>query len=270
MNKIESIELLTEILKPFDGIKYGTNAYFFEDELIRIIKDEQLSFEIFTENVVLYKHREQSDFYEVYYYLIDYSSQIIISDSASFVMEIPYRGASNFPSSIVELWNRSGFKTHINRALLSLNKPQLGNSIEYKSTLQHYLIEDFSQSEFICDAIRSTFDLFTGDILSISEVENSIKNQEILGAYESGKLVGFLRFYDKNRISWIGHLVVLPEYIGKGIGKSLVANYLKIRTEQGFTNFQQWVISDNEAALKLYANFGFKFTNKNSISLLKK
>lgn len=269
MKKINSLDQFNSILNSFEGVKFYTNAYFFEEELIRLIDSQQLFFEEFSDNLLLYLYKEDLNFYQLFYYLKDLNDPIDILNNSSIVMEIPYRGAKNFPAVVVEFWNKSGFKKHINRDLLGLNKPQLSDFNDCNSTIIYSVIDDLDQAEIIYNSIRNTFDLFTGDMLTIDEITISIEKKEIVGAYKDGVLTGFIKFYDKNKVSWIGHLVVLPEYGGKGIGKSLVAYYLKTRTEQGFSNFQQWVISDNHAALKLYSNFGFKFTNKNSISLLK-
>lgn len=269
MKKIESLEELNSILKVFEGLKYDTNAYFFEKELLRLIHHNKLFFKSYDKNLLLYVYNDEVNFYEVYYYIKDRSIPVNILDNSSFVMEIPYRGAKNFPIALVEYWNKSGFENHINRDLLGLNKPDVNSFIFSTSDIDYLIIDDIEQVGNIYNSIRDTFDLYTGDILTIDEVRVSIENKEIVGAYKDGNLAGFIKFYEKNKVSWIGHLVVFPEYGGNGIGKNLVGYYLTLRTRQGFNNFQQWVISNNKAALKLYNNFGFKFTNKNSISLLK-
>lgn len=269
MKKIDSIEELNSILKSFEGFKFHTNSYFFEQELIRLIDSQQLFYERFSDNLILYIYKKDFNFYELFYYLKDLNGPMGISCNSSIVMEIPYRGAKNFPKIVVDYWNNSGFVNHINRDLLGLTKPIISNFSVLNSNIVYLTIDNLDEAEIVYTSIRDTFDLFTGDMLTINEIKVSIEKKEIIGAYKNGTLTGFIKFYDKNKVSWIGHLVVLPKYGGEGIGKDLVAYYLKFRTEQGFTNFQQWVISDNAAALKLYSNFGFKFTNKNSISLLK-
>lgn len=269
MKKINSFSELSGILELFEGHKYFTNAYFFGDELNRLIQSGILYFDLSDKNLLLYKYLAEAGCFEVYYYITDTSSTVNIPNDAQFVMEIPYR-SNDFPSAIVAFWEKSGFEKHINRDLLGLIRPNVSEIVLPNPEFEYKLFDNLNLANLIYDSIKSTFDNYTGDILSIDEVISSLKNQEIVAAFEGEKLAGFIRFYTKNKVSWIGHLVVLPEYNGKGIGKSLVAHYLKIRSEQGFANFQQWVISDNVNALKLYSHFGFKPNNKSSISLLKK
>lgn len=269
MKKISEVLELSGILEPFEGHKYITNAYFFGNELTRLIQSEVLFSESFGNNLLLYKYLEEADCFEVYYYIKDCAASITISHSAKFVIEIPYR-SYDFPLPVIEFWQKSGFDKHINRDLLGLIRPNVSELVIPNSEFEYKLVNNLNLANLICDSIKCTFDNYTGDILTLDEVVDSLKNQEIAGAFKDGELAGFIRFYTKSKVSWIGHLVVLSEYKGKGIGKSLVAYYLKLRSEQGFANFQQWVISNNENALKLYSYFGFKPNNKSSISLLKK
>lgn len=270
MKKIESIEVLNKILQPFEGTKYNTNAYFFENEFVEFIQSGTLFFDIFSANMVLYKYNVEFDFYELYYYIKETSTSINISDDASFVMEIPYRGSKNFPSTIVDFFKSSGFVRHLNRDLLRLVNPKESSLIISPKPIEYRILEDLNLAHFICDSIQNTFDTFTGDILTIEEVCNFIKSKNFIGAYKDGVLCGFLRFYVKNKVAWASHLIVLPQFRGEGIGNGLFCYYLKINSDEGLNNFQHWVVSDNLAALKLYDNLGYIATNKNSISLLKK
>lgn len=269
MKRIESVSALNNILEHFEGTKTITNAYFFENELNKLISSRLLYFQLYGNNLLIYKYIKDLDFFKVYFYLKDISSPIDIVENDVLVMEIPYRGSKNYPISIVDFWNNSGFNTHINRDLLGLIRPDITNFSLPNPKFEYLFIDNINLARLIYESIRNAFDKFTGDILSISEVISAIQNKEIIGAFKKGELAGFIRFYSKNKVSWIGHLVVLPKHMGKGVGKSLVTHYLATRSSQGFINFQQWVVSNNEAALKLYSYFGFKSINKSSISLLK-
>lgn len=269
MKKINSHLQLRELLQSFEGAKYDTNCYIFDDEFVRLIDAKLLFFDLHGSNLLLYKLNESFDFFEVYYYIVDNGRNIDIVDSGNFVMEIPYRGPKNFPSVMVDFWNKAGFSTHIDRELLRLSKPDSESFIFAESEFEYKFIDDLKFSNLIYDSIKNTFDQFTGDILTLEEVGVFIKNNNFLGAYDGEELAGFIRFYEKNSIAWASHLVVMSEYRGKGIANDLFLHYLKMRADQGFTNFQHWVGTDNHAAKKLYHNLGYKATNKNSISLLK-
>ena len=270
MHKIDSISTLNNKLALFDGSKYITNAYFFQEEINNLIEAKALFYDLFDSNLLLYKYRPELGFFEVYYYLKDILSPVKIAIDKPFVMEIPYRGVKNYPSELVEFWQNSGFVTHINRDLLGLINPDI-DALHFSNLETEYkIVDNLELTVRIFESINSAFDRFTGDILSVKEIAQALNDREIIGAYENEELAGFIRFYTKNKVSWIGHLVVLPDYMGRGIGKNLVAHYLKIRSKQGYKNFQQWVISNNASALKLYSQFGFKSTNKSTLSLIKK
>lgn len=270
MQIIDSISTLNNKLALFEGSSYTTNAYFFQEEINFLIESKALYYDLYDSNLLLYKHRQELGFFEVYYYLKDVLSPFKIANDEPFVMEIPYRGVKNYPSKIIEFWQNSGFVTHINRDLLGLIKPNRDNFNLSNPQFDYKFVDKSESIAIVYESIKKTFDTFTGDILSLNEVISALNNKEIIGSYKNQKLTGFIRFYTKNKVSWIGHLVVLPNYMGQGIGKSLVAKYLELRCDQGFNNFQQWVVSNNDAALKLYSHFGFKSTNKCSISLIKK
>lgn len=269
MRRIDSVEVLNSNLKFFEGTTYNTNSFFFEKELNSLINADLLWFDLFDEILLLYKYVEELDFYEVYYYIKNSLSSVNIADNETFVMEIPYRSNKGFPSEMVGFWCNAGFDTHIDRCLLGLVRPETSFFILPNPEFEYTFVNNLELSRLICNNIKNAFDLFTGDILPEDEIVSAIKKREIIGAYKKDMLCGFIRFYSKNKVSWIGHLVVMPDFKGKGIGESLVSIYLKMRTEQGFTKFQQWVVSNNKPAIKLYSKFGFKSVNKNSISLIK-
>ena len=269
MRKIDSPEELDVLLAPFDGQASFTNVFFFKEELVRLINASLLFHELCGENLFLYKYREDLNFYEVFYFINNVRPGKCPDQKGHFVMEIPYRGIKNFPHAMVDFWLNAGFQQHINRDLLGLNHLDKSILEPAEQGFKLQILNDITLSSSVFEGIANTFDKYTGDVISLSAAKEAIQAGQVLGAYSDGKLVGFLHFYDKNSVSWIGHLVVFPRHKGKGIGKALVKHYLKIRSEQGFANFQQWVVSDNTSAQNLYRNFGFKSTNKCSLSLLK-
>ena len=269
MRKIESIAELNNLLQTFEGTKYQTNAYFFENEIIEFIESGTLFFDVFSTNLLLYKYNVDFEFFEMYYYIREQLNKIVISDDFTFVMEIPYRGTNNFPTDIVDFWKNSGFVAHLNRDLLRLVNPKESSLIILDKPIEYRILDNLNFAQLVCESIQNTFDTFTGDILTLDEVCTFIKSKNFIGAYKDGELCGFLRFYVKNKVAWASHLIVLPKFRGEGIGNGLFCYYLKINNDEGLNNFQHWVVSDNLAALKLYDNLGYKATNKNSISLLK-
>lgn len=269
MKKVDSIGTLGKLLEPFDGIQCYSNSYFFEEELKKLIDSNLLYFQLRGTNLLLFRYNKHLSFFDVFYYLKDNTSAINLVDNRLFVMEIPYRGEKNYPLSIVEFWENSGFKKHINRNLYVLNTATAPEVSKTVNGIDYLIINNVDLSIEILNALTISFDAYTGDILSLDEVRRSIENREIIGAFKNGELAGFLRSYGKKKVSWIGHLAVLPSFEGNGIGSGLVSHYLKKRIDEGFVNFQHWVVSNNHAAIKLYSKFGFVLMNKSSISLIK-
>ena len=78
--------------------------------------------------------------------------------------------------------------------------------------------------------------------------EKVLKEDQVVVADESGKVVGFCAFKD----GWIDHLYILPEYQGKGIGKSLLN-----RAKDGNSKLELWTFQRNTDAIKFYEKNGF-------------
>lgn len=269
MKKVESIVELNRLLNTFEGFKFETNAYFFENDFIGFIESETLFYDIFSVNIILYKYNREYDFFELFYYLREQENLIHLSDDATYVMEVPYRGQKNFPEPIVAFWERSGFVRHLNRDLIRLSVQEDPTFIPSDNNIEYKIIDDINLAELICSSIRDTFDTYTGHLLTLSEVQNFIIGKNFIGAYKDGELCGFLRFYVINNVAWASHLIVLPQFRALGIGNGLFSYFIKFNSDNGLRNLQHWVVSDNTTALKLYDKLGYKGTNKNSISLLK-
>ncbi|MTI14970.1 GNAT family N-acetyltransferase [Sansalvadorimonas verongulae] len=80
---------------------------------------------------------------------------------------------------------------------------------------------------------------------------------------EAGKPVGFID-YEKcrdsdcdNRVGEVWAIYVLPERIGKGIGKELFSKALTDFSRQGFHEARVWVLSENKLARDFYERQGF-------------
>lgn len=270
MNQIKTISELEELLKVVEGKKPLTNCYLFGDELNSLISLGYLYYQISGFNLFLFKCRNEGDFFELYYYINEENLPIKIDQKAPIVLEIPYRGSPKFPQRELDYLMKCGFELHINRDLMFLNRPNLSQKEVSVINCSVKLFDDVSHTHLVFNSIKETFDFFTGDILSLEEVKQSIQNKEVLAIYSCDSLAGFLRYYIKNKVSWIGHIVIFDEFAGKGLGKLLVYEYLKHQFAKGIQTFQHWVVSDNNTALKLYDYFGFKKMNKSSISLIKK
>ncbi|MFY0672416.1 MAG: GNAT family N-acetyltransferase [Bacteroidia bacterium] len=270
MVELNSEEELDRLLTPFVKGEYISNSYFLKDGYLELIKKGVLYYHIQEENLVLLEKRLQGEFYELFFFISNLDKPVKLNSSVPLVMEIPYRGKKFYPLKELSYWELSGFSEHIKRGLFSaqaknitLSNSFLWNEIDYS------IISDATEASVILNQIEKSFDKFTGDMLEVEDVLHSIENGEIVGAYHNDELAGFLKFYNKKNISWIGHVVIISKFRGKGIGKQMMEYYLRHQIQSGIKVFQQWVVEDNLPALKLYEGFGFKYINKNTVSLLK-
>jgi ribosomal protein S18 acetylase RimI-like enzyme len=270
MIKVSEISLIENIFEQQKGKKIFTNSFYFIDQFLVVINENRLFYIQCNKNFILLELKPEIDCFELFYFIEDLSEPFSIEANLPIVMEIPYRGVGFFPEAIVNYWCNSGFEKYINRDLYSLNSVNNDFQDSLIEGFEIKIVDNLNDSKFIFESIINTFDRFTGDILSISDILESIRLNKILGAYFQNELVGFIRFYTKGKVSWIGHIATSPKFAGKGIGKSLVSNYMKFQSNAGYGNFQHWVMSDNLPALKLYNHFGFQKTNKSSLSLIKK
>jgi GNAT superfamily N-acetyltransferase len=268
MIRVKDISLIEQIFEEQKGKKIITNSFYFLEQFVDVINENRLFFIQNNSNFILLEFKPQINSYELFYFIEDLSNYSDFNSELPVVMEIPYRGSDHFPENIVDFWCNSGFKKHINRDLYFLNFK--GSEAILNDNIQIKLVDDLKESSKIYDLIVQTFDELTGDIQSEVEIRKNIQHKQILGAFMNNHLVGFVRFYNKGKVSWIGHIATTPDSLGKGVGKSMVSAYLNYQYESGFVNFQHWVVSDNIAALKLYNQFGFQKMNKSSMSLIKK
>ncbi len=112
--------------------------------------------------------------------------------------------------------------------------------------------------------------LFSGDIfdVTVKEEEKIInlftqnKNAAMLVAIIDDKIIG-IGTIDGQRYKHVIHncevaLTIKKSYWGQKIGSMLMQELLKTAKKMGKTNLTLSVKADNEAALKLYAKFGFE------------
>jgi ribosomal protein S18 acetylase RimI-like enzyme len=80
-----------------------------------------------------------------------------------------------------------------------------------------------------------------------------LPTEQLTVAVAGGAVVGFLAVRERDDITWITHLYLLPSHVGQGIGSSLLERALASeRRPVRLYAFQQ-----NEAARRFYERHGF-------------
>lgn len=267
MVKISDIKITKSLLDSFSGKNTVTNNFLLLDSYERFITQGSLFF--ITTGSNLFFIIERNDYYQVYYHINDLKDHFNAAFNKPSMMEILYRGEKNRPDDIIGFWEYSGFKQHLTRNMMMSTFAQLTLPEKKENEVVIKYADTASESLFTKKLIEDTFDKYTGEILTIEEIDAFISKGNVICAYWRGMLCGILQFDVRNNVVWIGHIAVDPEFRGRGIASELVRSYIDENVKQPGTRYQLWVLQNNPGAIALYEKFGFKFGNKSSASMLK-
>ncbi len=123
--------------------------------------------------------------------------------------------------------------------------------------------------EIFCQVRNSSFATLRGSETPITPemVEGMISSDEnieggIMILYHGEKPVGVVRGakdeYENVPAMYIGPLAIIPEYQGRGLGRSMLRAALKFAGEKNYKRVVLSVNAENEGAKKLYLKEGFK------------
>lgn len=79
---------------------------------------------------------------------------------------------------------------------------------------------------------------------------------------EAGRLIGYLVAWEIIDEGELLNIAILPEERGRGLGRSLLKNWLERLRGQQFRAVFLDVRDDNQPAISLYESFGFKVVGK--------
>lgn len=263
--EIKNIEQLIELSTGIDKMKFFTNNYMLEDELLRHISKGDLYGLEYEGNVLLLL--KKFNFFRLYYTLTNLDANPILPES-HIVQEILYRGEKHYPEVEIAYWEKQGFELYLGRELHVVKVTDEPWFLPKESD-----VYSISNSEEIVQAqalIDKYLDQYTGDQLTLNELETFAKEGTLYGVKHEGQLAGILQAEVKNKVNWLGHIVVSEEYRGLGLSKKLVEYYLQESTKNNCIRCMLWVRTDNEPAKRLYKKYGYSYMNKSTISLLKK
>ncbi len=96
----------------------------------------------------------------------------------------------------------------------------------------------------------------TPEYISLNETFKLISDGQIIGYYSFLKL--------ENNIVKLDFLFILPEYIGSGIGKLLMTDFID---KAKSLNIEKIILDADPNAEKFYSKFGFSIYNKLELSV---
>lgn len=268
---INSHQQLEDLLEAYSASFKWSNNYMLLEELKVYLQAEKLFLlQKSMESLVLLVQRDS--FYRLYYQtnLLEEIQSFAIDQAV--VQELIYRGPKFYPQEEVEAWRQLGFEVHMGRDNYFLNSKGLVSAdLEDSEDLSWVKpIEGEADLLKADEMIRTYLDRYTGDILSMEELRGFSADGDLLGIYVENKLAGLVQGEFKNKVYWLGHMVVDKDYRGQRLSTKLLKAYLLKGLSLNCLQFQLWVLRDNEPALGLYKKYGFKYLNKSTISLLKK
>lgn len=267
MKRLTSLDELNQIVKTVFRKGCLTNNFILLDAYEAFIKENRLWVVTDEDNAALLLDKE--DFFHLYFYLNNLNKPIDLFVDKPVVMEILYRGLENKPQQLIEYWSKHGFNEHLSRdnMLSSWSKLSIPDSSFENTHIQHASSE--KELLFAKELFDNALDKYTGDRLSQAELRTFLSNRNLLCAYFGQELAGVLQFEIKNKVVWLGHIAIHPDFRGKGIANALVNNYIIANKSDNNTRYALWVIQDNLPAFNLYRKFGFVYGNKSTVSLLK-
>lgn len=79
---------------------------------------------------------------------------------------------------------------------------------------------------------------------------------------DAGRVVGTLFLIHRKAAAQLRYFLVLPEYRGCGLGKSLMRDYMAALRERGYASSFLWTTNELAAAASLYRRHGFALTEE--------
>lgn len=201
----------------------------------------------------------------LYYFINDLNRIPDFESDSPLMAEVLFRGVEGaYPAEEASFLEKSGFQPNLIRDQYNCrlsDVPAWAANVRFASNQEEVL--------YALALFHEAFDSYSGDYIPDSEAGALLEEKRILVAEHDGKLAGAIHVEDRSKVFWIAHVCVSTEFRGCHVGKSLVESYLALGHERGLNRFALWVQRQNLPAVRMYEGFGFKFTNKSSLSLIK-
>lgn len=265
LKRIKTIDRYEEIAEAFRRKGCLSNDYL-QGEASGLIAEHRLFEHVEGNNAFLFVQKE--GFYRLYYYLNDLGD-VTAFDGGNLVTEVLFRGDVETIESEVAYLEKCGMNRHLVRdqyfaRYADLTPPTPAVDVTVRGA------ESLEEVRWACILFNSVFDKWTGDYLPASCYEQLLRTNDILMATDSqGCLLGALHQTREKGAAWISHVAVSQEARGRGIGKALLEAYIDRNHHDDKSRYMLWVQRQNEAAVNMYKQKGFKYINKSTISLIK-
>lgn len=269
MKQLTNISEYNEIVARYRQNGCLSNDYI-QQEASDLIRREALFADCYNKNVFIFVKKDVG--MRMYYYINDIKEKADFSNYKDLVVEILFRG--ELPAEEIDCLSQYGFRVNIVRDQYGALYKDLSLNSEFVSGVLIDTAKTIHDVSTACNLFNNSFDKLSGDFIPESEYSNLLLSESILVAWSEDKssFLGALHQVKVGVVNVVGHIAVMKHARGKGVGKALIDAFVERnknpeKTEK--TRYRLWVQRQNEAAVKMYVNKGFKFLNKSTISLIK-
>lgn len=269
MKQLINISEYNEIVERYQQKGCLSNDYIQQEVADLIIRDVLFA-ECYDQNAFLFVKKKVG--MRVYYYINDIEEQADFNSYNDLVVEILFRGKE--PMKEIDYLTKCGFRLNLVRDQYAATYKDLALNIALITGVIIETAKSMNDVKTACELFNDTFDKLSGDFIPDCEYDTILGSGSILIAWDINrtKFLGALHQVKEGSVNVIGHLAVMEQARGHGVGKALVDAFVewnKTPENKERTRYKLWVQRQNEAAVKMYVNKGFKFLNKSTISLIK-
>jgi ribosomal protein S18 acetylase RimI-like enzyme len=122
------------------------------------------------------------------------------------------------------------------------------------------------------ELFNQSFDKYSGDYVPSEDYEGLLSCGSILLARrkdeDGSKFLGALHYTVYGNVAWVSHLAVKESARGQHVGQALLDAFVERNMVTEKSRYMLWVQHQNEAAVKMYENKGFKYLGKSSLSMI--
>lgn len=266
MKQIIDVIEYKNIVEAYRRNGFLSNDYL-QKEVCSLISNRLLYVDCYENNAFFYVLRDVG--IRIYYYINNLNEPADFSNYSDLVIEILFR--RDIPCNELNFFIDKGFKKNLIRDQYSgiYKDMKLDNSI--LSQFNVGTADSYAEVQEACELFNSSFDRLSGDFITETRYQELFESGKILVVRDKNKhhLLGALHQDKEGTVNILRHVAVIRQARGLGIGKAVLNAFIESNHTNENTRYMLWVQRQNEAAVNMYKNVGFKFLNKSTISLIK-
>jgi len=257
MEKIPDGKLWAEEIAAYHSRGMKTNFYgSAEDLLPELEKITKMEF-----NGGCYLFHEKGKQFDLYFFLEKDAKPAALPKLEKPIVLEQVAVAKNPP--VLEEWETVCFEKYLQRKRLFLSAKKT------EAEEREISFAKAEEAETIFAMMEEAFEPYTSALPTLAVLSQDISENRVIAVREGEELLGFLRFGREKKVSVLWQIVVTPEGRGKGIGNSLVRDWISLERDE-VAKFQLWVRGDNPPALRMYEALGFLPDGRIAPVMLKK